>query len=90
MHITKMKWLKHILTLDCLVTVAIVLAAFSVDGNGRILGLNENISLLLAGFLFLVGISLNILVLVFRPGYRIIAVLIFILYLLLGLPAIGL
>jgi len=70
-----------------LVVCVIIMSVF-VDGNGRIFGLPEETSNIIAAIFFSSGILLSCILSIFDKGHRITAVLCLAIYLILIFPAI--
>ena len=68
--------------------ICIVIMSFLVDGNGRLLGLSEKVSSVVAVLFFSAGIFLSGVLSMIDKKYRIAAVFFLIVYFILIVPAI--
>lgn len=91
MTITSLSRKTKVLWIVNYTVVALVIAAgVLVDGNGRLPGLEETASTILAVLLFSVGMTINGLLLWVNSGRWLQILVIFALYLIMILPALGL
>lgn len=82
------KWLKRIRITNFILLICAVIISFLVDANGRIFGLSEKASSLIAVLFFSFGILLSSVLAIIDKRYRIVAVLFLIVYLILAAPAV--
>lgn len=82
------QWINRTRIINLALFICVVIMSFLVDGNGRILGLSEKASSVIAVLFFSFGILLSSVLAIIDKRYRFAAVLFIIVYLILAAPAI--
>jgi len=82
------KWLKRTQTINFVLLICVVIMSVFVDGNGRIFGLSEKTSYIIAISFFSSGILLSTILAIISKAHRLGAVVCLIIYIILAAPAI--